>query len=176
MNLFILIIIGISLSMDAFSMSMAYGTLNISKKEILILSFIVGIYHFIMPQLGNLIGNSLFFITGLNTNLFISFILILIGLEMIFDTLRNKDQIKKMSLLKMLLFGFTVSIDSFSVGIGIKNITSNILISSIIFTFFSFSFTLIGSLIGSKINQILGSISTIFGGIILIVIALTYIF
>ena len=50
MNLFLLFIIAISLSMDAFSLSLAYGTLDINKKEIITLSIIVGIYHFFMPK------------------------------------------------------------------------------------------------------------------------------
>ena len=35
LNLFILLIIAISLSMDAFSLSLAYGTLDIDKKNII---------------------------------------------------------------------------------------------------------------------------------------------
>ena len=40
------IIVGISLSMDAFSLSLAYGTVGLSKKQEIILSIVVGIYHF----------------------------------------------------------------------------------------------------------------------------------
>ena len=42
--------------MDAFSLSLAYGTINLRKKEIILLSLIVGIYHFIMPILGMNVG------------------------------------------------------------------------------------------------------------------------
>ncbi len=56
MNIILIFIIAISLSMDAFSLSLAYGTINLNKKEINILSIIVGIYHFFMPILGMFIG------------------------------------------------------------------------------------------------------------------------
>ena len=46
--------------MDAFALSFAYGILNIRKKLALITSIIVGIFHFIMPLLGNLFGNYIF--------------------------------------------------------------------------------------------------------------------
>ena len=175
MNLFILIMIAISLSMDAFSMSLVYGTLNIDKKDILILSLIVGIYHFVMPLIGYIIGNILLSILPLSPELLVFIILTFIGLEMIIDTLKKNEQVKKMSILQMILFGFTVSIDSFSVGIGLKKITSFIILGPIIFSIFSFFFTFLGATIGKKINQMFGVISTIIGGIILILIAILYI-
>ena len=54
MHIFIVITIAISLSMDAFSLSLLYGTLNLEKKFIWKLSLIVSIYHFFMPILGQL--------------------------------------------------------------------------------------------------------------------------
>ena len=56
-TLLTIIIIGISLSMDAFSLSLIYGTLGMKEKDKIILSLIVGSYHFIMPLLGLLIGS-----------------------------------------------------------------------------------------------------------------------
>ena len=75
----------------------------------------------------------------------------------------------------MIVFGFTVSIDSFSVGLGIDNINKNIILSSIIFSITSFIFTIIGLFIGKKINQIFGKISTLIGGCVLILIAVLYV-
>ena len=49
MRLIMVMLIAISLSMDAFSLSLAYGTLNLEKKYINLLSIIVGVYHFFMP-------------------------------------------------------------------------------------------------------------------------------
>ena len=40
------LIIGISLSMDTFSLSIIYGTKGITKKNKILLSLIVGTYHF----------------------------------------------------------------------------------------------------------------------------------
>ena len=49
MKLVSLIILGITLSMDTFSLSTIYGTLGIEKKKQYLLSIIVGLFHFIMP-------------------------------------------------------------------------------------------------------------------------------
>ena len=56
MSLGQLIIISISLSMDAFSLAIIYGTLGLDKKMSNLLSLMVGSFHFFMPILGNLIG------------------------------------------------------------------------------------------------------------------------
>lgn len=174
MNFFLILLIAISLSMDAFSMSLAYGTLDISKKDILRLSILVGIYHFFMPLLGSYLGSNLLKLFPINSNFIVFIILTIIGLEMIIDTLRKKENVTKMQFLQMIIFGFTVSIDSFSVGIGLDTLTNNYLLSSLIFSMTSFSFTLSGLYIGKKINQIFGRISTMIGGAILILIAIMY--
>ena len=51
------ILVGISLSMDAFSLSLAYGTINLNKRQELTLSLIVGLYHFVMPLIGLFFGS-----------------------------------------------------------------------------------------------------------------------
>ena len=72
------------------------------------------------------------------------------------------------------MFGLAVSIDSFSVGIGLKVITDNFILSSLIFSVVSFSFTYLGLLIGYKLSNIIGRLATLFGGIVLIVIGICY--
>lgn len=176
MNLFIIIIIAVSLSMDAFSMALAYGTLSIPKNEIIIISTVVGIYHFFMPILGSILGNALIEKLPITSNFIVFIVLIFIGIEMIISTIKQEEDVKRMSFFKVLLFGFTVSIDSFSLGVGLSDITSNIFIASFIFSITSFIFTLTGMMIGKKINQIFGAISTLVGGFILILIAILYIF
>ncbi len=175
MNIITIIIIAISLSMDAFSLSLAYGTLNLEKKYIKKLSIIVGIYHFIMPLLGLSIGNLVLKIIPLKPNIIVCIVLTMIGIEMIIDTFKNDEEIKMMNIKELLLFGLAVSLDSFSVGIGLKALTNNYIVCVSMFSLSSFMFTYIGLIIGKKINNIIGKISTLLGGITLIIIGLIYI-
>lgn len=175
MDLFLLIIIAISLSMDAFSLSLAYGTLDITKKEIFTLSIMVGIYHFFMPLIGFFLGSKILAFFPINSSFIVFIILCFIGLEMVIDTLRKKDKFVKMQLIQMIIFSFSVSLDSFSVGIGLNTLTSKILFSPIIFSFTSFIFTFLGLHIGKKISEIFGRIATLIGGLVLILIAIIYI-
>ena len=171
----LVIIIAISLSMDAFSLALAYGTLNLNKKDIYKLSLVVGIYHFIMPLLGLFLGNIILKYVS-NPDIIVFLILFIIGIEMIYETFKEEDIKNIVSFRQILLFGLAVSIDSFSVGIGLNVISNNYLYCSTIFSIFSLSFTYFGLVLGKKINNIIGKTSTIMGGLILIIIAFLYLF
>jgi len=166
MEIYTLSLIAFGLSMDAFSLSLAYGTININKKDMLLLSSIVGIYHYIMPIIGNLLGTTL--LSFFSPDLVILIILLFIGLNFIKETFSKQQEIKKMTFIELLMFGFAVSIDSFSIGIGLEHITKNHFLSSLIFSVFSFSFTILGLYLGKKISQIFGKFATLLGGILLI--------
>lgn len=175
MSLYIIIVIAVSLSMDAFSLSLAYGTLNLEKKYILKLSVIVGIYHFFMPLIGLKLGNIIENIINVNPNLITLIVLSYIGIEMIIESFKKQEKVKKMNLKELILFGLAVSIDSLSTGIGLNTITQNYIASVTIFSLTSFIFTYLGLILGKKINNIIGKISTLIGGIILIIIGIMYI-
>ncbi len=174
MSLFIVFLIGISLSMDAFSLALAYGTQKLSNKQISILSIIVGIYHLIMPLLGLLVGKKIINLLSIKTNVLVFIVLFLIGIEMIIESFKEDAVINKINLWEMLIFGFAVSIDSFSLGLSLKTIYENYLISALIFSVLSALFTYIGLKLGKYINQRVGPISTLIGGITLIIIGLFY--
>lgn len=174
MHVFIIIVIAVSLSMDAFSLSLAYGTLNITKKNIWQLSTIVGVYHFIMPLLGMFVGNLILQYFKVAPNILVFVVLVFIGVEMIGESRNQDKEVKVMNLKELLLFGLAVSLDSFSVGIGMETISHHYIISAFLFSCSSFLFTYLGLILGKKINNRIGSISTLIGGIVLIIIGIMY--
>lgn len=175
MDIILLFLIAISLSMDAFSLSLAYGTINLSKKNINLLSLIVGIYHFFMPIIGMLLGNYIIKFIHIGEDIVILIIFSLIGLNMILESRKDKEEAKYMKLSEMLLFGFAVSIDSFSVGIGLNNISNNTVLCSSIFSITSFIFTYLGLKLGKIINLIIGKLATLIGGITLIILGIIFV-
>jgi putative Mn2+ efflux pump MntP len=175
MNIMLIFIIAVSLSMDAFSLSLAYGTISMTKKEINLLSIIVGIYHFFMPILGMLTGQFIFNVIHINENLIVLIIFSFIGINMIIESFKKEESVKKMKIGEMILFGLAVRIDSFSVGIGINNISNNFIMCSSIFSITSFVFTYIGLKLGNKLNQLIGKVATLIGGITLIMLGIIYI-
>ena len=159
--------------MDAFSLAIAYGTNRMSEKKSIILSASVGIFHFIMPTLGNIIGNSYFQKLVIHSNIVVGIIFLLLSIEMILS-LKEEKEVVITNLLSIILFSFTVSIDSFSVGIALGITNSNILISSPIFAITSFIFTILGLSIGKYLSKQFGKKATIFGIIILLYLSIKY--
>ena len=94
---------------------------------------------------------------------------------MIIESFKQEENLKKMKSGEMRLFGFAVSIDSFSVGIGLNNISNNIIMCSSIFSITSLLFTYIGLKLGKKLNLLIGRVATLIGGIVLILFGLIYI-
>ena len=171
-SFFTVILIGISLSMDAFSFALIYGVLEISRKDKIILSLIVGLFHFFMPLLGLMLGN----ILGLNLRLLASIIFILIGIEMIISIGREEKIDLVNNMVSYLLFGFSVSIDSFTTGIGLKIICNSYLLVAIIFMLCSSFFTYLGLKLGNILSIKFGNVSTLIGGLVLIVLGIIYLF
>ena len=162
--------------MDAFSLSLLYGTEGINKKDKVILSTIVGIYHFIMPLIGLSIGTFITTKIIINTNKLVGIILSLISIEMIISSFKKSEEKFLMSIPGYLLLGLSVSIDSLTTGIGLTAITNNYILSSLIFSITSFIFTLLGLNLGNILNQKYGKLSTLLGGTILLILGILYIF
>lgn len=176
MDLLLVIIVAISLSMDAFSLSLAYGTLGMEKKQIWLLALIVGIFHFFMPLVGMIVGNGIFSLLNIDPDFIVCIVLGIIGVQMIIESFKEKEEIKVMKTLEFFLFALAVSIDSFSVGLTLTNINDNYLLSALIFALCSGLFTFLGLTLGNKIKKLVGKISTIVGGIALIIIGMLFIF
>lgn len=174
MYFFITLLTAIALSLDAFSLAIIYGTVLNEKKKILLLSIVVGIFHFFMPLLGYSLSNLLILKLIKNTNIISFIIFLILGLEMIMSKNNDKNIINLSSITSILLFAFTVSIDSFSVGIAISKET--ILLPIITFSIVSALFTYVGLIIGKKLNILFGKYTTKIGGLILICLSVYYLF
>ncbi len=170
-----LFLIGISLSMDTFSISLSIGTFEISKKKILIFSILVGIFHFFMPILGNALGYKIVRFLNINVNFLLGFILLFIGIEMIIDLFKNENKEFNLNFLNMILISISVSLDSFSTGIGLSAVTDNFILSGLIFSFIAFLFTLMGLIIGKYSSKKLGIYAKILGIILLFTIGFFHI-
>jgi len=173
---FTTLLVGISLSMDAFSLALIYGTQNVSNRSKILLSIIVGMYHFFMPLLGLLLGNFITSFLIFNVNILVAIIFLIIGIEMIFSSLKDKEEKLLLTIPGFFIFGFSVSVDSFTTGIGLNVINSNYLEVSIIFCLVSGMFTYLGLFFGNKLKSYFGKISTIIGGILLLILGVYYFF
>lgn len=162
-----IILLAFSLSMDAFSLALAYGTLGLSNIFSFKISSSVGVFHFFMPLLGMSVKYYLMEYSSMSFD-FITFIIYFyLGINFLLES-REKRKVSKMCSMKdIFLFSLAVSLDSFSVGLAQLNLT---IISPITFAIFSFFFTLIGLKLGKKLNSMFGKTAVIIGGIFFLIL------
>lgn len=169
-----LLLIGIGLSMDTFSVSLSIGTLKITENQIKLISTLVGIMHFIMPLIGLIIGSNLLSILNINSKYLLSAILIILALKLLKDYFTNEDVHIKLNIVGIILFAIAVSLDSLSTGIGLAAITNKIYFATTIFSICSFSFTFLGLTLGKYTSYKIGKYATIVGIIILLAVAIAH--
>ena len=157
--------------MDAFSIAVSLGMNEMSSLKRLLIPSVVGVMHFIMPMLGLILGNKLFSIFNINSKFIVSIILLYLAILMFMD--RNKESKQKItSIFSIFLFAFSVSIDSFSVGIGLSGLTDKYIIASTIFALCSASITYIGLLLGKYSVELLKDKAIYLGICILVILAI----
>ena len=167
-DFFQLIFIAIALSMDTFSLSLGIGTYHLPYKKYLLISFMVGIMHFIMPFLGDFIGDGIVSFFQLNANFFLGCILLFIAFNLFLEMMKKEESSIDLSFLGIFLFAFGVSIDAFSTGLGLSAITNRKFLAMFIFSITSFLFTWMGLNIGKFAFSYLGKKANILGLFLLI--------
>lgn len=172
--IFFYIFMAIGLSMDAFSLAIIYGTNGMNLKKSSILSCVVGVYHFIMPNLSGILGNIFFMNFSRYADIIAGIVFFILALEMLYSFREKESQYHLDSYIEILLFGLAVSIDSFSVGIALSLGGKNLIIAGIVFMIISAIFTFLGLVLGKKLSEKVGTISKIIGIIILFLFSIKY--
>ena len=172
---FTCLLIAISLSMDAFSLSLIYGTYGLPNKDQFLLAGIVGIFHLIMPLLGLAFGSVLMNYIVFNVNWVVGIIFLIIGIEMLISSKKDEEVKVLVSLLGFLFFGLSVSIDSLTTGVGLSAISQNYIGVASLFMVVSAIFTYVGLKLGDKLSNKFGKYATISGGIMMIMLGIGYI-
>ena len=171
MNFLELILISISLSMDAFAVSICQGIANIenTNKKALETGLYFGFFQALMPLLGYLTGTYLSNLLDEVDHFIVFFLLGFIGFSMIKNSLKEKD-IKTNSSKEMLVLSIATSIDALAVGVSLAFLKVNIIISIITIGTICFIISFTGVKLGSKVGNHLSKKATLIGGIILFLI------
>ena len=163
-------LIGVALSMDAFSIALSIGTTHLSKNRFILIPIVVSIMHFVMPLIGLFLGNQILSVININPKIIMTIILLYLAFLMYKD--RNNDKVPKInSLLSIFLYAISVSLDSFSVGIGLKGLTEHYILASIVFSLCAFCITYIGLVLGKYSLKILKNKTKYVGMILLFITA-----
>lgn len=172
-------LIGLSLSMDAFSVSVTNGLCikNIKFKQAFLISLFYGFFQFFMPLIG-FFAASIFGKYIETVDHWIAFVLLFfIGLKMISEALekikgKKEDCPLNLGFKILLLQAIATSIDALAVGVGLGAIKIPLLSSCIMIGIITFILCFIGVYIGKKAGDIFKGKAEILGGTILIGIGL----
>lgn len=171
LNYFIVLAIAVSLSMDAFSLALSIGTLKLSNKINLFLATLVGVFHFIMPTLGTVLGGV--FYSKVHTDLHaISAAIFMYIAIMMFKDYKKEDEVFKLSFVGSLMFALGVSLDSLGVGFTMQIDMIDRLKSFLVFTLCSGTFTFLGLKMGSAIKTAIGNYSVLLGSVIMTILSI----
>lgn len=162
--------------MDTFSLSLSLGAIYQDKKILKIFPILVGIFHLILPLLGSLIGEKIVLALNIANNILLGLVLIILGINLAIHYFKDDKININLTIISTLLLALSVSIDSFSVGLGISNLTQNRFNSSIIFSLCSASFTFLGLIIGKYSNKLIGKYASIIGISLLLILGIYHLF
>jgi putative Mn2+ efflux pump MntP len=173
-----ILLIAIALGMDAFSICMGIGLKGMRFLHILKTSAIIGLFHMLMPLIGLWLGTFLGELLGNVAVMAGGMLLILLGGQMIYQTLRGQAvrSIHMASLLSVLTFAGSVSVDALSVGVTLGIFASDIFWAIFIFGLVGGLMSLIGLIVGRRMGQIVGEYGEIIGGLILVIFGLLFLF
>lgn len=194
-----IILYGISLSMDAFAVSVSYALTytGINRKRIFLIALTFGVFQAIMPLIsywliegiGQMVGVEKSADVGHILSLVVTWLafalLLFIGSKMILEGSKrlkqsSEEKVEKVfSYKELLMFGVATAIDALAVGVSLHSgtLSNNVTVwlhVSIIMVI-TFTLSLIGVILGSSIVKLLKGkqdITSIIGGIILLLLAI----
>lgn len=192
-----IVLLGIGLSMDAFSVALTDGLtyVDINKKRSVFIAFVFGFLQALMPLVGFwLVELVEVLVAGGGTKageiasiivVWLAFVLLLfIGGKMLIESIieirKPKEEKKErcFSIKEVIFYGFATAIDALAAGVAMHadlSTTSTVWVHVAIIFALTFSISLIGLFLGKQIMKLLKGkyeISGIIGGCILILLAI----
>lgn len=175
MGIIELIIIGIGLAMDAFTVSLGKGLSlrRVSPKHALIAGVWFGGFQALMPIIGYWLGHS-FSAAVSDIDHWIAFLLLLvIGVNMMreawADDAEQDDDLRPR---KMFVLAVATSIDALAVGVSMAFFGVNIWMAATIIGVITLLFSFTGVYLGNCVGSRLGPRAGFAGGVILIIIGI----
>ncbi len=175
------LLIAFALALDAFSVAVGAGAYfkQATKRQKFRLSFHFGLFQFLMPILGWIIGEQ-------TAGIFQSFdhwiafaVLVSLGIKIFYENRKsnpNKIQTDITRGWKLISLSIATSLDAFAVGFSLSLLNGHILIAAMIIGIVASSMTYIGIHLGERLSLRLERFAGTFAGSILILIGLQILF
>ena len=175
MDIYTILLIGIGLAMDAFSVSVTDGIILGKPKfgQAGKIAFFFGFFQFLMPILGYLLGSAFAgYIKAFDH--WVAFgLLAFIGGKMIWEAIFEKEECQgnhknPLELYTLFILAIATSIDALAVGITFATMAVSVVSASLIIGVITFFICFLGVYLGSWCGNILGNKADVTGGIVLL--------
>ncbi len=168
--------IALGLAMDAFAVSVGIGTTGLAnrRRPVFRLSFHFGLFQFLMPILGWVVGASVANEINGYDHWVAAALLGLVGAHMIqsgFDPDGKAYPTDPSRGHTLVMLSVATSLDAFAVGLGLAMLKVNIIYPSVVIGLVTAGLSLAGLKIGDTLGGMFGKRMEIAGGLILIGIA-----
>jgi putative Mn2+ efflux pump MntP len=173
------VLIGVSLSMDAFAISVSSGIAIPGLKPFYALRscFFFGLFQFLMPVTGWFLGSSFASYIGAFDHWVVFALLALIGGKMAIESLRSKKDTSAedtaaatdiRSLGALLAVSFATSIDALAVGVSFSLLDQGIWLNALVIGAVTFGCCLFGFEFGRRLGRLFERWAGLAGGLVLI--------
>lgn len=194
MNVMTLLLVALALGTDAFALAVGIGVTGIRKKRMLIVSLVICLFHIFMPLIGLGIGTVLGNLVGDVATIIGAIVLIVIGLNMLWDVLKSNKQIFSFPQAKkhlnmtaqknrsvdsfwgLMMLAASVSIDALSVGFGLGALKAQLWGTVLVLGIVAGAMTGIGFYLGRGLGNKMGEKAEVAGGIILTAVGIKLLF
>ncbi|MFI2857157.1 manganese efflux pump MntP family protein [Paenibacillus sp. JSM ZJ436] len=173
-----ILMMAVALGLDAFSLGIGVGMRGVRLRHVLAIGLMTALFHMLMPLLGLIFGRYVGALLGEITGIAAGGLLVLLGGHMIWNSFQQGESrpVNHTTLLGMLLFSLSVSIDSFSVGVSLGMFNSHAALIVNAFGIVGGLMSICGLLLGRKAASRLGEYGELAGGAILLLFGLMFIF
>lgn len=170
-----IVLIAISLAMDAFAVSIAAGSSGrlTSRRASIRLSFHFGLFQFLMPMLGWFLGIKIQPLIAVADHWVTFLLLLLVGLKMIRSGLEKNPKAvadDPSRGLTLLLLSLTTSIDALAIGLGLAMLGITIIYPCLVIGIITAGLSFLGIRMAKYLGVKFGKKMEVIGGIILIAI------
>lgn len=174
------IILAFALSMDAFAVSIGLGSKHTKKTRSLAVmaGIYFGVFQGLMPLIGYMGGRGVLGWVEAYAPYIAFFLLFLIGGKMIYESISEgiEKDITKITHRVMLILAIATSIDAMAAGFSLTLLDVNPLIACATIGVTTLFFSWVGVYIGAKSGTWLESKAELFGGVVLLLIAIKMLF
>jgi manganese efflux pump family protein len=169
------LLIALALGCDAFAVGLGVGTRCCAPRQVFRLSFHFGLFQFLMPVVGWLLGVHLLSFTQ-RWGSWIAFVLLfIIGVKMTYESLGSPEE--KISCpdptrgLSLVTLSVATSLDALGVGFGLGMLGQQLLLPALVIGFTAAGMTWSAMKLGGRLSEKFGRRMGIAGGVILMAIA-----